>query len=79
MKTVISLPDDLFNAVERLVQRLHRPRSAVYAEALREYVARHAPGEITESLDEVVAELGEVVGDEFIEAATRHTLSAAEW
>ena len=78
MKTAISLPDDLFNAVERLVHRSRRHRSEVYADALREYVARHAPDEITEALDRVVADIGESTDDEFVSAAARQTLANTE-
>lgn len=79
MKTAISLPDDLFDAVERIVQRSKRHRSEVYADALREYVARHSPEEITDALNQVVADIGESPDDEFAAAAARHTLARTEW
>jgi len=78
MKTAISLPDELFEAVERLVRRSNRSRSEVYAEALRDYVARHAPDEVTQALDDLVAELDEPA-NEFVSAAARRTLSATDW
>lgn len=80
MKTAISLPDGLFAAVERLVERSKRPRSEVYAAALREYVARHSPDEVTEALDRVVEECGPSAPDAgFAGAAARYVLEAAEW
>ncbi len=79
MKTAVSVPDDLFAQVDRLARRSHRSRSEVYSAALREYVARHAPDEITAGLDRVVAEIGGATGDRFAGAAARRTLSAAEW
>lgn len=43
MKTAVSLPNDLFAAAEALAARLGTSRSALYAAALREFVARHEP------------------------------------
>ncbi len=79
MKTAISLPDDLFDAVERIVRRSRRHRSEVYADALREYVARHAPDEVTEALDRVVADVGDSTDDQFAAAAASQTLANTEW
>lgn len=53
MKTAISIPDELYAEAERLARRLNRPRSRVYADAVREYLARHDPEAITEALDRV--------------------------
>ena len=80
MKTAISLPDELFDAVERLVQRSGRSRSEVYAEALREYVARHSPDERTEAINAALAKAGDYSDDiEFARAAARRVLSQTEW
>jgi metal-responsive CopG/Arc/MetJ family transcriptional regulator len=80
MKTAISLPDDLFRAVERLVRLRKRYRSEVYADALREYVARHSQDEVTESLNEALVEIGDSPEDEkFLSAASRRTLSKTAW
>ena len=43
MKTAVSIPDEIFEKVERLAAGEQRSRSEVYSAALREYVARHAP------------------------------------
>jgi predicted transcriptional regulator len=80
MKTAVSLPDELFQAVERLARRTKRHRSEVYADALREYVARHSSDEVTDSLDEVVRQLAESGEDNrFATAAARSVLGATEW
>jgi metal-responsive CopG/Arc/MetJ family transcriptional regulator len=78
MKTAVSVPDALFEQVDRLARRSHRSRSEVYSAALREYMARHAPDEVTEAIDQVVAELGEAV-ESFTGEAARRTLGGAEW
>ncbi len=78
MKTAVSVPDTLFNQVDRLAQRTRRSRSEVYSAALREYVARHAPDEVTAALDAVAADV-DPSADPFPAAAARRTLAAAEW
>ena len=47
MKTAVSIPDDLFEQAERLARRVGATRSGLYSRAVREYVARHAPDEVT--------------------------------
>ena len=78
MKTAVSVPNDVFESVERLARREGRSRSQVYSAALREYVARHLPDEITEALDRVVDDVGGAA-DPFVDAAGRRILEATEW
>lgn len=79
MKTAVSVPNDLFDQVDRLARRSRRSRSDVYSAALREYVARHAPDEITDALDRVVAEAGETGTEPFLAAAAARSLETTEW
>lgn len=79
MKTAVSVPDDLFAQVDRLARRSGRSRSEVYSAALREYVARHAPDEVTAALDAVVDQVGPAGPDAFTAAAARRTFDAADW
>ena len=58
MKTAVSIPDEVFEKVERLAERGRRSRSEVYSAALREYVARHAPDEVTDAMNRVCDEVG---------------------
>ena len=78
MKTAVSIPDDLFEAVERLAERERKSRSALYVAALREYVARHAPDEITKAMNRSCDEVG-AAPDEFVAAAARRLLERVEW
>jgi predicted transcriptional regulator len=78
MKTAVSVPDDVFERADQLARRGGRSRSEVYSAALREYLARHAPDEVTDALDLVVREVGEG-GDPFVAEAARGTLMATEW
>lgn len=78
MKTAVSIPDDVFEQAERLARRARRSRSQVYSEALREYVARHSPDEVTEALDRVFAEVDQGE-DDFMSAAATRVLERTEW
>ena len=79
MKTAVSLPDDVFESVERLRKLTNRQRSEVYADALREYVARHSDEEITAALTELATELNDPDETRFATEAGRRTLSRVEW
>jgi predicted transcriptional regulator len=78
MKTAVSVPDDIFEKVERLARGARRSRSEVYSAALREYVARHAPDEVTEALNQVVADIPDADGG-FANEAARRMLTTSEW
>lgn len=78
MKTAVSVPDDVFESAERLARRERRSRSEVYSAALREYVARHSPDEVTDAVNRVVSDLGIEV-DPFVVQATARTLERSEW
>jgi len=47
MKTAVSIPDELFRSAERLARRTKRSRSRLFSDALKEYLIRHSPDEIT--------------------------------
>jgi len=78
MKTAVSIPDDLFAGAERLARRTKKSRSRLFSDALKEYLARHAPEEITEALNKATAEI-EPGEDEFVSAAARRVLEKVEW
>ncbi len=78
MKTAVSIPDDIFEGAERLALRTKRSRSRIFSEALREYLARHSPEEVTEAVNKACAEIGEVE-DQFVASATRRILERSQW
>jgi metal-responsive CopG/Arc/MetJ family transcriptional regulator len=78
MKTAISIPDDVFERAERLARHTKKSRSQLFSEAVREYVARHAPDEVTAAMDRVCAALGEPA-DRFVSSAASRILERAEW
>ena len=53
MKTAISIPDDIFAGAELFASRRHISRSALYASAVRDFLARHGGDDVTQRLDEV--------------------------
>lgn len=55
MKVAISVPDPVFNAAERLARNLKKSRSALYSEALEQYVGSHGANAVRERLDAVYA------------------------
>ena len=79
MKTAISLPDDLFDAAEKYARRTQKSRSQLYADALAEYLARHAPDEVTAAMNRVLLQLNEPGPDPALAAATRRVLERSEW
>jgi metal-responsive CopG/Arc/MetJ family transcriptional regulator len=78
MKTAISIPDDVFEDAERLARRSRKSRSQLFSDAVREYVARHAPEDVTEAMDRVCADVG-TAPDPFTSAAARRILERTEW
>lgn len=77
MKTAVSIPDDVFQQVEKIARRTRKSRSEVFSAALREYVARHAPDEVTEALNRVCEEVEQT--EEFVAEASRRVLERVEW
>ena len=78
MKTAVSIPDQVFEQAERLARRTRKSRSNVFSSALREYLARHSPDEVTEAMDRVCEQLG-TPPDPFVARAARRTLEQTEW
>jgi predicted transcriptional regulator len=78
MKTAISIPDDIFEGAERFARRTKKSRSQLFSDAVREYLARHAPDEVTDAMDRLCHELGQPK-DKFVSAAARRVLERSEW
>jgi len=78
MKTAVSVPNEVFERAERLAKRLNVSRSELYSRALREYLARHAPDEVTAALNVVCDEL-DTSAEEFVREAGRRVLESSDW
>src|ERR1700756_4059299 len=73
MKTAVSIPNDLFEGAERLARRTRRSRSRLFSDALREYLARHTPDNVTELMDKALGQIG-AGKDTFVSSAGKRTL-----
>ena len=78
MRTAVSIPDDVFAEAEELVRRLKISRSELYANAIREYVARHDPDTVTAALN-LVYDDDDSAPDAAIRMAAIKTLRRVEW
>ena len=78
MKTAISLPKDIFEKAERLAMKARKSRSQIYCEALREYVARHSPDDVTDALNRAMEQIGQPE-ERFVSLAYAQALARVEW
>jgi hypothetical protein len=78
MKTTVSIPDDVFERAELLARRTKKSRSQLFSDAVSEYLARHAPEDVTDATDRVCREFGPPK-DKFVSAAARRVLDRSEW
>jgi len=79
MKTAISIPDELFEAAERVADHLGVSRSELYRRALREFLEEHGDRAITEALDAVYDRTGESRLDPDLERLQIASLPREEW
>jgi len=79
MKTAISIPDDVFQAAERVAAELKQSRSQLYSCAVKEYVARHSADSVTVALDAVYGGEADQSELEFLRVAARQALEHSEW
>jgi metal-responsive CopG/Arc/MetJ family transcriptional regulator len=78
MKTAVSIPDDVYQGAERLARRTKKSCSRLFSDALKEYLARHAPDEVTQAMNRACAETGEAM-DPFVSSAARRILERSQW
>lgn len=78
MKTAVSLPDDLFVWADKYAHDNGLTRSALFAEALREYLRRHKKADITERMNAAIEQHGQPIDEAFVQAGKK-ALRKAEW
>lgn len=78
MKTAVSLPDPLFEAIEELAQGLGMSRSELYARALETFLQNHQKAAITERLNKVYKDQRSEL-DPVAAAIQSASLSHDEW
>jgi predicted transcriptional regulator len=80
MKTAISIPDQLFNAVERMAKRLGISRSELFQRAVREFLRSQRDTGVKEALNEVYGpDRGEAKLDELLERMQASSIPEEEW
>jgi hypothetical protein len=77
MKTAISIDDNIFSDAELATQILGISRSALYTEALKEYLIHHLPDNITASYNNFYG--SKEAKDEEIDRIALDVLSQVEW
>jgi predicted transcriptional regulator len=78
MKVAVSIPDDVFESAEHLARRLKLSRSAIYASALAEFVAKRKASKVTERLDAVYEEVESRL-DPALQRAQQRSLPRESW
>jgi hypothetical protein len=78
MKAAVSIPDEVFEQADRLAKQLKTSRSQLYSRALREFLSRHAPDQVTDAMNRVCDEVG-TESREVRRRAARKILQKVEW
>jgi len=78
MKTAVSIPDPVFAKADRYARRVKKSRSRIFSDALREYLARHSPDEVTEAMDQALEAI-DAPQDQFVTEASKRILRQVEW
>ncbi len=78
MKTVVTIPDAVFERAERFARRAKRSRNQLYSDAVNEYLNRHSGDEITEAMNRVIDTTGGAA-DPFTSVVSQRTMSRIEW
>jgi len=76
MKTAISIEDDLFAQAEAAAKELGLSRSALFSQAVQEFIKTHMPNEITRRYNEVYANAEK---DKELDQIAINVLSQVEW
>jgi len=77
MKKAVSIPEELVQRADRLAQSTGKSRSELVSEALQDYLARHDPDAVTESMNRVLDDI-EPPHEGFVTTAARHVLEGIE-
>ena len=78
MKTAVSMPDPIFKAAEELAKRLGISRSALFTQAVADFIKKHKNDGITSALDEIYGEESSKL-DRILQKIQSASLSDKEW
>jgi len=76
-KVAVSIPEALHRRAERFARKAKRSRSALYAEALAEFLARRSEHEITQAINRALEQIP--ASEQEAEAETGSRLLARGW
>jgi hypothetical protein len=79
MKTAISIPDDLFDAADKLAGDMGLSRSELYRTALAAFLAAHDRALVTERLDAVYGAGQPGAMDPVLDRMQRASLAREDW
>jgi metal-responsive CopG/Arc/MetJ family transcriptional regulator len=79
MKTAISIPDNLFEAAEKLARRLGISRSELYQRAVARFLEQQGSDVVRESLNAVYGRAANREIDPLILAAGEHVITDENW
>ena len=79
MKTAISIPDNLFEAAEKVARRLGISRSELYQRAVARYLEQQSGDVVREALDMVYGRQSNRDLDPLIKAAGEHIITDENW
>ena len=79
MKTAISIPDNLFEAADKVARRLGISRSELYQRAVARYLEQQSGDVVREALDAVYGKASNRELDPLIKAAGEQTLTDEKW
>lgn len=78
MKVAVSVPDNIFEAAERLAKQRRVPRSQIFSEALAAYIESHGSEAVTSKLNEVYGKQSVLV-DPGLAQAQLDSISNEAW
>jgi hypothetical protein len=79
VKTAISIPDNLFEAADKLARRLGISRSELYQRAVARFLEQQGSDVVREALDTVYGKPGNRELDPLIKAAGEHIITDENW
>ncbi len=78
MKVAVSVPDNIFEAAERLAKQRSVPRSQIFSEALAAYIESRGSEAVTSKLNEIYGKQPVLV-DPGLDQAQLDSLSHEAW
>lgn len=79
MKTAISIPDDLFEAAEKMAKRLKISRSELYQRAVTHFLQQQGSDIVRESLDRVYSKKSNRGLDPLVRAISEQIIREEDW